>query len=461
MLKLPGDQLGAAHPLAERLPELRLERTQRDPAVGALIRAVADQRSRQRQIAPARNRPVGEVARRHERKPGQRAVGHRYDHQLPFARALGARAHGARAGRGSVALTQRRQDPERRHQRTAADVGDLARGLHRLTAALAGQSQEADQPQVVHVVPGGIALGTVLAVARDRAVDDARVLRAHALIAHAEAVEHAGTEGLEHDVVLADERQQHFLAALVLQIEPDRALVAVERQEQRRARALVRAVVVGRRPADVVAHAGVLDLQHIGTEVRQQQRAEAAREKPRQIEHADALERKAHRRASTPRGAIASIARASCTVAARRPMSSVICLAFAISSPFERAISPFGRYRLSSSPTRIEPPSVKALETSIHCSREIPITPQWEPSGMLSTIAARLRAVGGMPPVTPITQSTCSGVFSTPMSISGARLPTWPMSKHSCSGLMSSSFIASSSSMISSKGLENTILNTK
>ena len=140
-------------------------------------------------------------------------------------------------------------------------------------------------------------------------------------------------------------------------------------------------------------------------------------------------------------------------VAGRRPTSSVICRALAISSPLEAAMRPSGRYRLSSRPTRIEPPRVRAAATSIHWSREIPITPQWEPAGMLSTIAARLRAVGGMPPTTPITQSTCRGVCSTPMSISGARLPTWPTSKHSCSGLMPSSFIASSSSMISLEGV--------
>ena len=102
-----------------------------------------------------------------------------------------------------------------------------------------------------------------------------------------------------------------------------------------------------------------------------------------------------------PRWETASSSRASWTVAGRRPMSSVICLAFAISSPLERAISPSGRYRLSSRPTRIEPPSVRAAATSIHCSREIPITPQWEPSGMLETIAARLEAVGGIPPSDP------------------------------------------------------------
>ena len=47
------------------------------------------------------------------------------------------------------------------------------------------------------------------------------------------------------------------------------------------------------------------------------------------------------------------------------------------------------------------------------------------------------------------------------MSTSGASEPTWPTSKHSCSGRMPSSFMAFSSSMISSKLFSNTVLNTK
>ena len=47
------------------------------------------------------------------------------------------------------------------------------------------------------------------------------------------------------------------------------------------------------------------------------------------------------------------------------------------------------------------------------------------------------------------------------MSTSGASEPTWPTSKHSCSGLIASSFIASSSSMISSNGLAKTVWKTK
>src|SRR3712207_8263101 len=40
------------------------------------------------------------------------------------------------------------------------------------------------------------------------------------------------------------------------------------------------ALVVGGRPADVVAHPRVLDLEHLGAEVGQQQRAEAAGQQP-------------------------------------------------------------------------------------------------------------------------------------------------------------------------------------
>ncbi len=49
------------------------------------------------------------------------------------------------------------------------------------------------------------------------------------------------------------------------------------------------------------------------------------------------------RRVGSSRFGTPSSSRASATVAARRPTSSAICLAFAISSPFDFAISPLGR----------------------------------------------------------------------------------------------------------------------
>ena len=116
-----------------------------------------------------------------------------------------------------------------KNERAAAEVRDLAGSLNRLTAALARQTEQADQPQVVLVVSGRVALGAVLAVARDRAVHDPRVLLAHALIAHAQPLEHARAEGLQHDVRLAHQRQQRLAAAVALQVQSDRALVAVQR----------------------------------------------------------------------------------------------------------------------------------------------------------------------------------------------------------------------------------------
>jgi len=65
----------------------------------------------------------GQVAGRHQRQPGQRAVEHRHVHELALAAAL--------------ALAQRGEDPECRHQRAAADVGDLPGGLDGRPVAVA------------------------------------------------------------------------------------------------------------------------------------------------------------------------------------------------------------------------------------------------------------------------------------------------------------------------------------
>ena len=77
--------------------------------------------------------------------------------------------------------------------------------------------------EVVHVVAGAVAQRAVLAVAGDRAVDEPGVLLAQALVADAEAVEHAGAEGLQHDVVLARQAQEDLAPAVGLQVDADGA----------------------------------------------------------------------------------------------------------------------------------------------------------------------------------------------------------------------------------------------
>ena len=312
-------ELRPADALAPCAPELRLQRAEGDPAVGAAVGAVAEQPAGELDAPAARGRATGQVARGVHRQPRQCAVGHRDVDELALA--------------GALALAQRGEDPERGHQRAAAEVGDLAAGLNGRAVGIAGEVEQPDPGQVVGVVPGSRRIRPVLAVAGDRAVDEPRVLLAQPLVADAEAVHHAGPERLEQHVGAAREPQQHVAAAGRLEVDPDGPLAAVQRQERRGRRAGIGALVLRLGPADVVAHPRVLDLDHVGAEVGQQQRAEAARQQAREVDHPQAAER-----AHTP-----SSSRVSATVATRRPASSAIARAFATRSPFERAIVPSGR----------------------------------------------------------------------------------------------------------------------
>ena len=205
---------------------------------------------------------------------------------------------------------------------------------------------------------GALPERAVLPVAGDRAVDEARVAFRERVVAHAQPLHHARPEALDEDVVVLREPKQDVARGRLLQVEPQGALVAIERQEVGRRRAvllLLLAAVVGRHPADVVAAGRVLDLEDLGSEVGQQQGAEAARQKPGEVEDPQSLERPvacflAHRAAAVAAAfggqvifTVPSRTLASSTVATRLPVSSTIWRAFAIRSPFERAIAPSGR----------------------------------------------------------------------------------------------------------------------
>ena len=319
---MPLDQVLAPDAAAERLPELRLQRAQRHVAVGAPVGPVTGQAARELEPAPRRRRAVGEHPRRHHREPRQRAVGHRDVDELALA--------------GDLALAQRDEDPDRRHQRAAAEVGDLAGRLDRRAVALAGQPEQPDEPEVVHVVAGAVAVGPVLAVAGDRAVDEPRVLLAQPLVADPEPVHHAGAEALEQHVGLAHEPQQHLAPRLALEVDADRALVAVQRQEQRRA---ARSARRPRSAAAPSARSRPARCPRPSARRRRSRPAAPSRTRPAAAARGRARGCPRARRCT----ARAERSRASATVAGRRPTSSHIRRARATRSPLERAISPSGR----------------------------------------------------------------------------------------------------------------------
>src|SRR5262249_12015476 len=154
--------------------------------------------------------------------------------------------------------------------------------------------------EIVDVVTRAVAIRAGLSVTRDRAVDDAGVELGHERVADAELVHHAGAEALDDRIGVAREPQERVATADSLEVESKAALVAVDHAIDRRGRARGRA---GREPetARVIPLARVLDLDHIGPEVGEVQRAGRAGQQAREIEHAQTRERRAQR--STPIGA--------------------------------------------------------------------------------------------------------------------------------------------------------------
>ncbi len=128
-IHLAPEQVVAAGAAAERLPELRLERAEGDPAVGAGVGPVARQAAGELEPAALRLDAVGEEPRRDHRQPALRALRHRDVDELALA--------------GAVALAQRGEDRPCRHQRAAADVGDLPRGRDGRPAGLAARARAA------------------------------------------------------------------------------------------------------------------------------------------------------------------------------------------------------------------------------------------------------------------------------------------------------------------------------
>ncbi len=101
---------------------------------------------------------------------------------------------------------------------------------------------------------GALQVRPVLAVARDRAVDDAGIALAPGLVVEAQALQRPGPVVFQHDVGTLDHAQEQFLAFLVLQVEHHALLVAVQAHEIRRLAARQRRAPGAR---DVALHRAV------------------------------------------------------------------------------------------------------------------------------------------------------------------------------------------------------------
>ena len=158
-------------------------------------------------------------------------------------------------------------------------VEDRDARAERLGVGAAGQAHQARHRLDDEVVAGQHAALLRRTEAADGGVDDARVGRGDVVVAEAEAGEPAGPEVLHHDVGAARRAPGRASRSLVvLEVEGDRALVAVDAEVVRRD-----AVAHRRLPGAGVVTGRRLDLDHLGAEVGQQHRGVGAGQDPREV----------------------------------------------------------------------------------------------------------------------------------------------------------------------------------
>ena len=186
---------------------------------------------------------------------------------------------------GVVAAAQRGQDRDRGvHARE--DVHHRYAHLGRLVGP--GDMHEPRFGLADEVVTRSIRWLSIRAEARQRAVDEPGPKGPEVLVSEAQPLDRARTEVLDDHVAASCERQRRLAVGGVLEIERDASLAAIDSYEVGRVRARERRPP----PAGLIAGAGLLDLDHLGPQIGQHHRAVRARQHARQIEHAQARERR-------------------------------------------------------------------------------------------------------------------------------------------------------------------------
>ncbi len=263
----------AADRRAQQPPELVLERADGEPApVGRAVDAVG-RHATGKEVLAARLRRAPLL----ERVQGEDVV---------RERRIGHRDVDARALAGTLRPDQRGKDRDRGARGAPEQVGDLQVAQRGRPPRHAGLVEHSGIAEVVDVVAGHASARAVLAVAADRGEHHARVRRGERGVPDAERVDHAGAEALDDDVGAPREGEERPAAARVLEVDRDRALVAVHRPVERACGPAVRA-----ERARIVAGTGVLDLDDVGAQIGEMERAHRPGQQPRQVEHAHAGER--------------------------------------------------------------------------------------------------------------------------------------------------------------------------
>ena len=189
---------------------------------------------------------------------------------------------------GALAVEERRQDPVD-HVHRADLIGQPGAGGDRRAVAGTGSRREPRETLDQHVLSRTVHIWARLAVARAGAVDDRGVGLAEVIIAVAETVEDAGAEVLDHDVGGLGHAHDDLADLWRFEVERDRSLVAVPREEVR-AFAVADPLGEERHRAEHVAGPHTLDLDDVRAHVGQKLGREGTLQQMAEIQDRHAFE---------------------------------------------------------------------------------------------------------------------------------------------------------------------------
>ncbi len=186
--------------------------------------------------------------------------------------AFGHRDVEVRAAAGALPPDERAEDRGRAPQRTAGEIRDLHSRHLRRAVARSRHRERARERDVVEVVTGAMRVRPGLAVAADRAHDDARISRGERRVADAELVHHARAKALDDDIRALDHREERVARRGLFEIERERALAAIDREKPAR-----HAALQWWQRAQIITELRILDLDDIRAHVGEHHREERAR----------------------------------------------------------------------------------------------------------------------------------------------------------------------------------------
>src|SRR5262249_8542299 len=137
----------------------------------------------------------------------------------------------ALAAPGALARLERGEDAERAEQ-AGQQVGDRDADAGRLAALEAGYGHQPGEALDDVVEAGAVGGGAILAVTGDGAIDDPGILRRYRPVADVQRLHHARPEVLDDDIGRLRQAAEELLPLRALDVERERALVAVGREEK-------------------------------------------------------------------------------------------------------------------------------------------------------------------------------------------------------------------------------------